>query len=205
MVLPAWRLTSVPAPGSECVVATARLPLFQGSRRCSCQRERALGSAFGTSRASTWLTRVGLWRYVVAGEETSAQQAAECGALEGCAALRCSNSGRSRAQRSSTKLQRGSKGHPGPRCTRSGGRPGIGVSRSSSRSRRGMQRINPSVYGCWGAANNAFVGACSTMWPAYITATSSANPATTPRSCVISTTAVPNSSRRSRIRSRICA
>ena len=47
--------------------------------------------------------------------------------------------------------------------------------------------------------------ASSTLRPAYITTTRCAVSATTPRSWVISTTAVPNSRCRSPIRSRICA
>ena len=48
-------------------------------------------------------------------------------------------------------------------------------------------------------------GACSTTRPAYITTTSSATSATTPRSWVMRMTAVPVSRCRVRMRSRICA
>src|SRR5436190_12261444 len=61
------------------------------------------------------------------------------------------------------------------------------------------------VYGCWGWAKSLSTDAFSTMRPAYITATSWASSATTPRSWVIRMIAVPVSSRSMRMSSRICA
>jgi hypothetical protein len=53
--------------------------------------------------------------------------------------------------------------------------------------------MRPRVYGCSGAANNVVVTVSSTIWPAYMTATRSAISATTPRSWVMSTIAMPSS------------
>ena len=53
----------------------------------------------------------------------------------------------------------------------------------------GIEASRPRVYGCFGSANSARTGACSTIRPAYMTATRSAISATTPRSCVISSSA----------------
>ena len=55
------------------------------------------------------------------------------------------------------------------------------------------------------ARTGSSTGACSTIRPAYITATSSHISATTPRSWVIRRIAMPSSSRRPRSSSRICA
>ena len=87
-----------------------------------------------------------------------------------------------------------------------GGRPAIGTS-SSSRggSRRGIERSRPHVYGCSGAPKIVVVGRARRPGPAYMTAISSATSATTPRSWVISTTAVSSSLCRRSISSRICA
>ena len=46
-----------------------------------------------------------------------------------------------------------------------GSRPGLG------RSRRGIEPSRPHVYGCWGRPNTASTPPCSTIRPAYITAT----------------------------------
>ena len=89
--------------------------------------------------------------------------------------------------------------------SRSGGtRPGI--SRSRPRVRRagaGSRRAGRSCTGAAGAANSSCTGASSALRPAYRTSTRSAMSATTPRSCVIRTIAVPSRSRISRIRSRM--
>ncbi len=69
--------------------------------------------------------------------------------------------------------------------------PGISSSRSSLRSTRGGSLEQSIVYGCSGfGEQRPYVGLLGTR-PAYITTTSSAVSATTPRSCVIRSTAVP--------------
>jgi hypothetical protein len=70
---------------------------------------------------------------------------------------------------------------------------------------RGIEPSRPIVYGCCGSANSASTGALSTIWPAYITITSSASSAITPRSWVMIRIAMPSRCCRSRSRSRICA
>ena len=55
------------------------------------------------------------------------------------------------------------------------------------------------------SANSVAVGAFSTTWPAYITAISSARPATTPRSWVTSTIAMKRSRCCASSRSSTCA
>ena len=69
----------------------------------------------------------------------------------------------------------------------------------------GIEPINPCVYGCRGSRNSVVTSLCSTISPAYMTATRSHISATTPRSWVIRMIAVPVSSRRLRMRSRIWA
>ena len=87
-----------------------------------------------------------------------------------------------------------------------GGRPGIGTSGSSLLCvSRGIDCSRPQVYGWRGAAKIASLGPCSTIFPAYITAMSSAISATTPRSCVIRMIAVSSSRCRCSSSSRICA
>ena len=109
---------------------------------------------------------------------------------------------RARAARRSGRTrvaQRGRKRQPGGGSSSEGGAPGIAVSRRGlARSSRGIDPSSPQVYGCCGVAEQ-LARPCpySTTRPAYITATRSAISATTPRSWVISTTAEPNSLRRS--------
>ena len=69
----------------------------------------------------------------------------------------------------------------------------------------GSAPSSPRVYGCCGRAYSSSTGACSTTSPEYMTTTRSAMPATTPRSWLTQTTAVPRRSCRSCTRSRICA
>ena len=52
--------------------------------------------------------------------------------------------------------------------------------------RIGQRLEQVAAYGCCGRAKNSFASATSTIWPAYISATRCAIPATTARSCVIS-------------------
>ena len=61
------------------------------------------------------------------------------------------------------------------------------------------------VYGWAGWSNSSSTGACSIIWPAYMTSTRSAICATSPMSWVISSTDMPSSSFSSRISSIICA
>ena len=68
---------------------------------------------------------------------------------------------------------------------------------------RGMERRSAWVYGCLGAWKISSTGACSTTRPRYITATSVAISATTPRSWVMSMIAIPSSRCSWRIKSRI--
>jgi len=116
--------------------------------------------------------------------------------------------GAERPQRGSCKVhsgvpntQRGWKRQPGGTRPGGGRVPSITSRRARSSSMRGMLPRRPSVYGCCGSSKIAATGARSTTRPAYITATSSAMPATTPRSCVISTIAMPVSRWISRSRS----
>src|SRR2546427_7088514 len=107
---------------------------------------------------------------------------------------------------SKTYGQRGAKEQPGARSMRDGGRPSIGRSRFvRGLSIRGIDASRPHVYGCWGSLKICSLVPLSITRPAYITVTSSAISATTPRSCVIRTTAEPKDSWRRAIRSRICA
>ena len=69
----------------------------------------------------------------------------------------------------------------------------------------GIDFSRPSVYGMRMCANSVRVGAVSTIWPAYMTAMSSARPATTPRSWVTSTIAMSRSRCCCCSRLRICA
>src|SRR5213076_2801740 len=105
-----------------------------------------------------------------------------------------SRGGASARQRSQAYGQRGWNRHPSGHAVAAGTCPGMLCRRPCSRaggaSSRGTEARSPSVYGCSGRANKAAVGACSTTWPAYMTATRSALPATTPRSWVISMTAM---------------
>ena len=77
--------------------------------------------------------------------------------------------------------------------------------RCSGGPERGSAASSPVVYGCCGCANSSPDGASSTLRPAYMTITRSATSATTPRSWVMRTIAVPRRSRMSRIRSRMPA
>ena len=86
------------------------------------------------------------------------------------------------------------------------GAPGIGRSGCRRpRSSRGTLCRSPSVYGWRGEAKSSSAVPVSTSVPAYITCTRSHVPATTPRSCVMRTSAVSRSLTSSRRRSRICA
>ena len=103
---------------------------------------------------------------------------------------RCAARARGRSsQRAKRCGQRAAKTHPVARSVTTGGAPGIAVSRRGrGRSSRGIDPSRLHVYGCCGSRNTSRVGPCSITRPAYITSTRSAIPATTPMSCVISTT-----------------
>src|SRR5581483_1991656 len=105
-----------------------------------------------------------------------------------------SSSGRSRRQTSITNWQRGWNGQPLGGRSSDGGWPGIWSSRPPAALRRGSEPSRPHVYGISGFANRSSTDACSTTRPPYMTITSSAISATTPRSCVIITIAIPCSS-----------
>ncbi len=83
--------------------------------------------------------------------------------------------------------------------------PGITASRSLRRPSRGIDESSPWVYGSRGSRKIASTGACSRTCPAYMTTTRSHTSATTPRSGVMSTIALPSRRRSSASRSRICA
>ena len=83
--------------------------------------------------------------------------------------------------------------------------PGMTDSASTGWPRTGTDPMSPFVYGCSGSWNRLRVSVSSMISPAYMTATLSHISATTPRSCVMSTMAVPVSRWSRRIRSRICA
>ena len=80
---------------------------------------------------------------------------------------------------------RGAKRQPLGGSTSCGGRPGMACRRAwRGSSSLGIERSSASVYGMRTLRNSVAVGAFSTIWPAYMTAMSSARPATTPRSWV---------------------
>ena len=88
---------------------------------------------------------------------------------------------------------RAAKRQPGGRSMRFGTRPGITVSSSAAPAdhRHGTDAA-PGCRDAGARANNVAVSVSSTIWPAYITATRSHISATTPRSWVISTIAMPS-------------
>ena len=102
---------------------------------------------------------------------------------------------------SSAYGQRGGEAARLGRVERSGGRPGIAVSRPSRMpvafELRAARRGAPRCTGARGGRRARATAACSTIWPAYMTATSSAASATTPMSCVMMIIAISCSSRRS--------
>src|SRR5229473_2372535 len=120
-----------------------------------------------------------------------------------------SSGGSSSRQRSQAYPQRGWNRHPPGHALAAGTCPGMLWSRPRARaggaSSRGTEARSPSVYGWSGRANSSVVLACSTTCPAYITTTRSARPATSPRSWVMSMTAMPSSACRRSSSSRIWA
>ena len=114
--------------------------------------------------------------------------------------------GRSVAHRATATGQRGWNGQP-VGISPVGGWPAMvtnGVFGGVPGSSR-ADAISARVYGCSGCANASRTGACSTIRPPYITATSSAISATTPMSCVIHRTTSPRSPCSSRTSARISA
>ena len=94
----------------------------------------------------------------------------------------------------------------GGSAERSGGLPPItGSGECAGRSSRGMASKRASVYGIRTRVNSCGVDACSTIWPAYITMTSSAQERARPRSWLISISVMPSSARNSSSSSMICA
>src|SRR6266852_1439004 len=120
-----------------------------------------------------------------------------------------SSGGSSSRQRSQAYPQRGWNRHPPGHALAAGTCPGMLWSRPRARaggaSSRGTEARSPSVYGWSGRANSSVVLACSTTCPAYSTTTRSARPATSPRSWVMSMTAMPSSACRRSSSSRIWA
>ena len=98
------------------------------------------------------------------------------------------HAGRRSRRRGSRTDSAARSGTPSGGSTRSGGRPGIAVSRPwrmPSPSSCGSAPSSASVYGCSGWSKRSSTGACSTIWPAYMTTMSSAASATTPMSWVM--------------------
>ena len=101
--------------------------------------------------------------------------------------------------------QRGAKRQPFGRSIRFGTLPGMTLSSSRTSPTSGIDSIRPACTDGSARRKSVITSACSTISPAYITATRSHISATTPRSWVIRMIAVPVCSRRCRIRSRIWA
>src|SRR5207245_2017675 len=78
--------------------------------------------------------------------------------------------GSSVLQRGTASGQRGWKGHPAGRFARLGGWPAIEY-RGSLLPSFGTEPSKARVYGCPGWSNSSRTGACSMIWPAYMTAT----------------------------------
>ena len=191
-------------PSTACTAPTCLL---------EARRPRVSGKCLTTSRTSTsGRSRGRLERLRSSSPATAPPRALRRG-LEQAGHLvararraRGSSGGSTWRWRSRTYGQRGWNEQPPGRLIRLGGRPGIGTSSAPrGRSRRGIERSSPHVYGCSGAAKIFCAGARSTIRPAYMTATSSTVSAITPRSWVIITTAVSSSSCSRRISARICA
>ena len=124
-----------------------------------------------------------------------------------CAPPASVSDGSDARQESRAYRHRGANLHPGGGAVRSGGWPGMLYSRlmvDPSAAFSGSASNSASVYGWRGRANSTGVGAISTIRPAYITATRSARPAITPRSCVTRITAMASRCRSESISSRIC-
>src|SRR5699024_12621036 len=103
------------------------------------------------------------------------------------------------------KGQRAVNGHPFGGSFKSGGVPGIDCNVSFSSCNFGIDPSNPQVYGCFALYKISSTVPVSTILPPYMTATRDAEFATTPKSCVIKTTAVFVYSCRFFNNSRICA
>ena len=124
---------------------------------------------------------------------------------------RCARDRRMRAEgwrRCKPARRDGSAAHSG---SRPGGAPGRAACPGSPPGAHGPARARaripagPACRDAAGGRTGRATGASSTMRPAYITSTRSAVSATTPMLWVMMMIAMPNSSRRSIIRSRICA
>src|SRR5438874_1815197 len=113
--------------------------------------------------------------------------------------------GSSFLQMSITYGHRGWKRHPCGGFSSEGGCPLIWTRRSRSVSSRGREPSRPHVYGMCGRRKIESTDPCSTTSAAYMTTTSSAVSATTPRSWVMMMIALSNSSWSLFIRFRICA
>ena len=94
-------------------------------------------------------------------------------------------------QYSHASSQRSSKRQPSKSRSRGGTVPGMVSSSCSRLCTSGNDSNSFLLYGWLAAPKKRSRAASSTSWPAYITATRSAIPATMPRSCVISKMAMP--------------
>ncbi len=101
------------------------------------------------------------------------------------------SSGSTLAQWAITRSQRGAKRQPANCWVSTGTVPGIACSAWPRRRASGSARSSARAYGCLGLAKKSSALATSMIWPAYISATRWAMPATTARSCVISNSPKP--------------
>src|SRR5690606_31301770 len=92
------------------------------------------------------------------------------------------SSGSSLTQSSSARGQRGWKRQPEGGESKLGGVPGIETIGARSARMSGKACVSPWVYGWRGRTSTSSTGPCSTILPAYITATSSQVCATTDKS-----------------------
>ena len=106
-----------------------------------------------------------------------------------------SSSGTAARQRSSSNPHRGAKAQPDGHSPTPTATPGIPWS-ARGRRKSGIAPTSARVYGCRGLPITSSTGPFSTTRPAYMTTIRSAMRATTARSCVTYTIAIPSSLRR---------
>src|SRR5688500_8020755 len=102
------------------------------------------------------------------------------------------NMGGSLSHLSNRNGQRVLKRHPVGRSIKLGGWPVMNIGSESLR-KRGTLAISICAYGCSGAGKKSLACPTSTIWPAYIMATSSASSLEVAISCVIRMNDVPSS------------
>src|SRR5690606_29683951 len=116
--------------------------------------------------------------------------------------------GFSAPQRGCASGQRAAKAQPRAAGVMTGTMPGSSARRavwSWPSTKAGSERISARVYGCCGRSSTSSTVPSSTLRPAYMTMTRWHICATTPRSWVMSTMAVPRRAWMSRSKSSICA